>query len=217
MEDKKEKKSEFSYREDIQMTAEKALYDNCLSSDLLHIVTAGAKYPILTLSFLATGQMLNNQAYSSDKENGTAQIEYVEEVKSIPQNQIIEGSNYSGVSPYALLQERAKLFSTLPSTVREYGLDVPDEVVAENAARFIGALESIGVICPKEEDVLPSSFGTIVIDIHNSRGVVSMEIGHSKIGFFTDYKDGINEESDGMVSDFKTIPIALKKHLIENV
>ena len=60
---------------------------------------------------------------------------------------------------------------------------------------------------------MPSVFGTIVIDAMVERGLVSIEIGRTKVGFFTDYEDGINEESDGIATDFNSIPEVLLNHL----
>ena len=214
MEKLKQKESEFSYREDIQMTAEKALYSNCLSADFFHLIPKGAKYPMLAISILSGGTALNSQEYTMKHGNETVRIEYVEEVRELPHDQVIDREKHTAISPYSFLKERAFLLSTLPTSVRKYGYSVPDTVVAKNAAEFIGAMERRGIMCPKEEDVFPSSFGTIVIDVYNSRGVVSLEIGHRTIGFFTDYSDGINEESDGLASDFKSIPYALLKHLL---
>ena len=75
-------------------------------------------------------------------------------------------------------------------------------------------MRDAGLTCPDAGCVVPSVFGTIVVDAMVERGLVSIEIGKTKVGFFTDYEDGINEESDGMATDFTSIPEPLLKHLI---
>lgn len=86
----------------------------------------------------------------------------------------------------------------------------------DNTVRFLGAINEDGLRLPDVEDVTNEPYGTISIDYSDDNGnMLSMEIGKAKIGFFTDYADGTNDESDGIATDFKTIPEELKKH-IEN-
>lgn len=85
----------------------------------------------------------------------------------------------------------------------------------ENAYRFLNYISRHSKVQPQDisKVQVPSPYDTIVIDIQRPRGLVSIEIGLKKIGFFTDYADGINEESDGIATDFRTIPEKIMNHL----
>lgn len=87
------------------------------------------------------------------------------------------------------------------------------EQIIINTQKFLLAIRNIGVKWPADGYVTISPYGTTVIDLNVNRGLISIEIGKTKIGFFTDYEDGINEESDGIVvTDFTSIPEKLVKH-----
>jgi len=88
--------------------------------------------------------------------------------------------------------------------------------IINNARNFVLALWLAINHGPNVIDVqVPSNFNTVVIDIQVRRGFISIEIGKSKVGFFTDFDDGINEESDGIETDFRSVPEQLLKLLKE--
>jgi len=59
--------------------------------------------------------------------------------------------------------------------------------------------------------------GHVVINVHPTRGLVNIEIAETKIGFFTEYEDGINTTCyDGIETDFYSIPPALYPHIIND-
>lgn len=203
-------KSEFNYREDIQMVSS-ALYANDLSRDFFQLVhTNTGSMLFLSLAMLPAYASF---VYTSSPDRQVDRVEYAKEVLELPYNNFIEQVPRPVLSPFVQLSERARMFATLPQSVSNSGLAVPTPEVAENAARFISSMERNGIACPDENDVMPSAFGTVVIDFYNERGLVSIEVGRTKVGFFTDYEDGINEESDGLATDFRSIPAQLLKHL----
>lgn len=88
--------------------------------------------------------------------------------------------------------------------------------IINNARNFVSALWRTIEHGPNVIDVqVPSNFNTVVIDIQVRRGFISIEIGKSKVGFFTDFDDGINEESDGIETDFRSVPEQILKLLKE--
>lgn len=88
--------------------------------------------------------------------------------------------------------------------------------IINNARNFVSALWRAIEHGPNVIDVqVPSNFNTVVIDIQVRHGFISIEIGKSKVGFFTDFDDGINKESDGIETDFRSIPEQILKLLKE--
>ena len=88
--------------------------------------------------------------------------------------------------------------------------------IINNARNFVSALWRAIEHGPNVIDVqVPSNFNTVVIDIQVRHGFISIEIGKSKVGFFTDFDNGINEESDGIETDFRSVPEQLLKLLKE--
>lgn len=62
-----------------------------------------------------------------------------------------------------------------------------------------------------EIDIYPSSWDTIIIDITNENGLVSLEVGHTQVGFFTDYNNDENLINDGENTNFETLSKSIIK------
>lgn len=60
----------------------------------------------------------------------------------------------------------------------------PIPTILDNAKRFVQNLITQGLQLPNEDSMYATPYGTIVIDIQNERGIVSIEIGNEKLGFF---------------------------------
>lgn len=84
----------------------------------------------------------------------------------------------------------------------------PISLVINNAKKFIFCLSNYGYQVPT--DIEPTPYGSIVMDFDVDRGLVSVEIGMTKIGWFTDFEDGHNYASEGLECDFNTIPQSLE-------
>lgn len=94
-----------------------------------------------------------------------------------------------------------------------YGACNLSETVIKNAYKFVDAARSLGHCPLSAEDVTPTPYGTIVIDYSSEAGLVSIEIGESKIGYFTDFLDGHNHSSKGIPTSFKIVPSRIKDNL----
>lgn len=94
-----------------------------------------------------------------------------------------------------------------------YGASNLSETVIKNAYKFIDAARLIGYCPSSSDDVTPTPYGTIVLDYSSNTGVVSVEIGESKIGFFTDFSDGKNHYSKGIPTSFRVVPLRIKNNL----
>lgn len=89
----------------------------------------------------------------------------------------------------------------------------PIPTILNNAKRFVKNLITQGLQLPNADSMYATPYGTIVIDIQNERGIVSVEIGNEKLGFFTDYHSGENYGSEGITTDFEHIPEEIAMHL----
>lgn len=78
-----------------------------------------------------------------------------------------------------------------------------------NAQCFLKTLKEEGF--ETYSDCYPSPYGSIILGFETLKGLVSIEIGNgNRMGWFTDFFDEHNYASDGVVTDFKTIPENLK-------
>lgn len=89
----------------------------------------------------------------------------------------------------------------------------PEIQVIKNSYKMIDALFKIGVDRIDSDDIYPMPYGSVVIEINNKKGLVSVEVGRQSIGFFTDYAEHENFFSNGEDTDFRSIPEDLQKAL----
>lgn len=207
--------NEFSYSEDAQMALNDALYANDFSLESVREIAIDSSMKVLLIPLLFAGAP-RNEAFS---ETSVPRIEQVEslgdifDTKQVQDPIIQDGDITNEGSPFLRMLKFVKNLSTLPDNMDGLDFVVPSEKVADNTAKFLEAMERAGLTCPEMGDVMPSVFGTIIIDYQVERGLVSLEIGRTKVGFFTNYEDGINEESDGIITDFTSVPSPILKHL----
>lgn len=207
--------NEFSYSEDTQMALKDALYANEFSFEGVKTVVVSGTMTLIFVPWLATVAP-NSQTYAVKNLPLTEQRDVQFNAEELEQvnNPVIEQAEAIEVSPYDEVLTFLKNLKTLPKNYQDIDFEIPSEVIIDNAQKFLLSMQKANLPCPDDGCVMPSVFGTIVIDVMVERGLVSMEIGRTKVGFFTDYEDGINEESDGISTDFNTIPEPLLKHLI---
>lgn len=94
-----------------------------------------------------------------------------------------------------------------------YGASSISAIIVRNARTFLRTLQRNGVEIKDPTNIYPTPYGTVVIEVYNDRGLVSMEIDRHRIGFFTDYRYSGNWGAEGIDTDFKEIPEQLKQHL----
>lgn len=108
-------------------------------------------------------------------------------------------------------------FSLLEENWDGYGASVIDDKIITNTKKFLLRLLFCEEIYVDNEDIYPTPYGSLVIDIRigkNNR--ISLEIGYNSIGYFTEVEgiENLNEDffiSDITPCDFKSIPDNLKK------
>ena len=112
-----------------------------------------------------------------------------------------------------LLSARMRDISALQENWDGYGASAVPNVIVRNARTFLRTLQEKGIEIEDPANIYPTPYGTVVIEVTNDRGLVSMEIDHHRIGFFTDYRANGNWGSEGIETDFKDIPEQLQQHL----
>ena len=121
-------------------------------------------------------------------------------------------SSHLMVSPSTALKNRISEISQLNDNWNGEGAVVPSEQVIKNAFKFIDCILKNGYNnYVKPEDIVPTPYGTIDMDFETGQGLVSVEIGKSQIGFFTEYDTEEDFFSDGIDTDFRSIPSILQK------
>lgn len=133
-------------------------------------------------------------------------------IKPVEENLISTSSINKDIIANVLLMEIEEL-GRLSNNWDGYGASAPMPIALDNAERFIKNLIIAGLQLPDEDSMYATPYGTIVIDIQNEQGIVSIEFGNDKIGFFTDYHSGENYGSEGITTDFEHIPEEIAMHL----
>ena len=104
------------------------------------------------------------------------------------------------------LENRIKSFYSLSKNWDGYGATVPEKNVINNSVYFIKSLPDSLLTDVEMESIVPTPYGSIVIDFENNQDIISVEIGENKIGFFTDFKSSENLSSNGILFNQETLP-----------
>ena len=120
--------------------------------------------------------------------------------------------NYAMTSPKTALKNRISELDNLSDNWDGYDAIAPFKDVVKNSFKFIDCILDEGYLL-NEDDITPTPYGSIVLDFKTEAGIVSVEIGKSQIGFFTEFTNHIDYSSDGIETNFKQIPDALKSAL----
>lgn len=123
-------------------------------------------------------------------------------------------SNNLMVSPDVALKNRISEISHLEYNWNGEGAVVPSEQVIKNTFKFLDCILTHSYTnYVKPEDIVPTPYGTIDIDFETGQGLVSVEIGKDQIGFFTEFGTKENVFSDGIETNFRSIPPILQQAL----
>jgi hypothetical protein len=113
--------------------------------------------------------------------------------------------------------ERLKKILSLSNNWDGYDASSIDISVYCNTRDFLEKLDDKFLDCLKEENILPTPYGTITLDFESEDNLVSVEIGKDQIGFFTDFMKKENIKSNGENFVNNNIPCKLKNVLIDLV
>lgn len=112
--------------------------------------------------------------------------------------------------PINSLRHAISSIGDYPDNWDGYGARAIPAIVISNSQKFVKALWEEGLTLPFEDDIVATPYGTIVLEVTTNRGLVSMEVSSSEIGFFTDFEDGHNYGSEGIKSSFDSVPEQLR-------
>ncbi len=94
-----------------------------------------------------------------------------------------------------------------------YGASPVSRQVVKNTTAFLRVLQEKGLDLPTSDDIYATPYGSVVIELYNKYGLVSLEIGNHQVGYFTDYRGRSNWGSEGIETDFNSVPEVLMSHL----
>lgn len=86
-----------------------------------------------------------------------------------------------------------------------------DASVVSNVRDFLNQIDEDLLEYLDMEDILPTPYGTITLDFEKNNDTISIEIGESKIAFFTDFENKENIKLDGVNYRNSMIPPELRK------
>lgn len=113
-----------------------------------------------------------------------------------------------------LLENRIVELSRLNYNWNGDGAVVPSDVILKNSSKFIDCVISKGYMSYiNPDDIVPTPYGTIVMDFIKNDNMVSVEIGKNEIGFFTEFADTENMDSEKIETDFQSIPLIIEQAL----
>lgn len=134
-------------------------------------------------------------------------IEYVvERQSSLRLCTGIDAPILSYVSEYDQARDAISEIASLKDNWDGYQASAPSKAVISNSKKFISALEKGNMVCCDYDNVEATPYGTVVFNIDTDMGLVSVEVGETMMGFFTDLNDGHNYASEGIETDFCEVP-----------
>lgn len=95
------------------------------------------------------------------------------------------------------IKTRFEAIQKLPNNWDGMGAVVPERRVVMNAFRFLKLLTTKQLLALEPENINPTPYGTIEIDWREGRNLLSVEIGTTQIGFFTQFSDNSTFASNG--------------------
>ena len=89
----------------------------------------------------------------------------------------------------------------------------PNADAVKNAKHLVEILDKEMLKSLNPDDIYPSDYGSVILDFKTHRGLVSVEMGDTTMGFYTDFSEGENYAAEGISTDFMSIPKTLELYL----
>lgn len=99
--------------------------------------------------------------------------------------------------------ETVDAISQLKNNWDGYGAVPPSHSVVDNTKNFITSLPKVIINLLIEDNITPTPYGTIVLDIKKLESLISVEIGDEMIGYFTEFADNDNPSNEFSIKDDK--------------
>ena len=93
------------------------------------------------------------------------------------------------------------------------GAVAPNAMALKNSRKLLSLLKTEQLQALSPADIYASTYGSIVMDFETRRGLVSVEMGDTTMGFYTDFHDEPNYAIEGIRTDFDTVPEKLQQCL----
>lgn len=147
----------------------------------------------------------------SEKIENVVSLTHAEVSKQPEWNYYLVVKKLAMSSPLTANKNRVSELSRLENNWDGYGAVSPDRNVIKNSFRFLDVLAKEGIVDIEPDDIYPMPYGSVVIELVRKEGLISIEVGKHKLGFFTEYKSQKDMSSSGEGSDFRSIPETLRK------
>jgi|GEM_PF-5942114 len=90
-----------------------------------------------------------------------------------------------------------------------YNAVTPEPIVFLNVYNFLKSLPTYVIGNLNKDEITPTPYGTIVLDWNKNDELVSVEIGETECGFFSEFNDNTNMELDAIPFTKDQIPFQL--------
>jgi hypothetical protein len=123
---------------------------------------------------------------------------------------------FAPVKTNPFLEIKSKIYSLkqLPNNWDGMGAVTPNIKTINNSLSFLHCLPESAFTNLTKDNIVATPYGTIVFDIEKDDDLVSVEIGDSKIGFFTDFANRSNlPPLEGTSFNQNHLPLELLKAL----
>lgn len=119
----------------------------------------------------------------------------------------------SMTSQKTIIKNKVSEIDNLNDNWDGYNAIAPLKEVVKNTFKFIDSLFLEGYEDIDKDNITPTPYGSIVLDFKSDIGLVSIEIGKTQLGYFTEFINCDDCSSEGIDTDFKTIPDEIKELL----
>jgi hypothetical protein len=109
------------------------------------------------------------------------------------------------------LNNRILEIAKLSDNWDSYGAIQPNRTTINQVKTFLQGLNLRILQFLNKEDIYPTPYGTIVMDFYRGSNHLSLEFGESKVGFFSEFINGQNIDSEGVKFERTVLPNELYK------
>lgn len=98
-------------------------------------------------------------------------------------------------------------YKKLPATEWEYsGYKYPETSTFDNALSFLATIPESYLYNLNNDELEPTPYGTLIFNFYNNDNSISIEIGKSKLGYYTSFVNLPNTSSEGIDFDAEKLP-----------
>jgi hypothetical protein len=162
---------------------------------------------------VTTVSQINNLTFTTSFFESTSKRDTSEKFDEMLLSRSMKKKTFTDPLLYHSWDDRLDKIKSMPISWDGKEVCFVDVSVIYNVKDFLDQIDNIFMDYLDEENILPTPYGTITLDFEKNNDVISVEIGESKIAFFTDFENKANSKLDGTYFNHK-IPVELKNALI---